>query len=317
MSEPRKVIAVIGATGAQGGGLVRSILADKTGAFATRAITRNPKSEKAQALAEQGAEVVAADVDDQQTLERAFKGAHGVFAVTNFWEHFSGEREMRQAEALAQAAAAAGVKHVVWSTLEDTRRWFPLDDDRIPTLQGQYKVPHFDAKGASDRFFTDSGVPTTFLQAAFYWDNFIHFGAGPRQNEQGELVLALPLGGAPLPGVAAGDIGKVAYGIFRRGSETAGRYIGAAGEILSGPDMAAKMGRAMGRTVTFVDVPFETYRGLGFPGAEDLANMYQFHALLGKEFLKRRDPAESREYSPDMQDFDAWLDANGDLIPVG
>ena len=313
----KQVIAVVGATGAQGGGLVQSILADRSGRFAVRAVTRNPMAEKAQALTAQGVEVVAADADDQASLERAFAGAHGVFAVTNFWEHLSGAREMRQAAAMAQASKAAGVNHVVWSTLEDTRRWIPLDDNRLPTLHGEYKVPHFDAKGASDRFFTEAGVPTTFLQPAFYWDNFIPVGMGPRRADTGGLVMALPLGGAKLPGIAAGDIGKVAHGIFRLGAETLGTYVGAAGEVLSGADVAAKMGRALGQPVSFVDIPFETYRGLGFPGADDLANMFQFQAILGDEFLRRRDPALTRTFSPEVLDFDAWLAANGSRIPIG
>ena len=118
----KKIIAVVGATGAQGGGLVRAILADRNGEFRVRALTRNPDSDKARALAAAGAELVRADLDDQASLERAFAGAHGVFALTNFWEHFSPEKELAQAGNQARAAKAAGVHHVIWSTLEDTRR---------------------------------------------------------------------------------------------------------------------------------------------------------------------------------------------------
>ena len=108
----KKIIAVIGATGAQGGSLVRAIIADKGGSFAARAITRNVDSEKAKALAAAGVEVVKADIDDQKSLERAFAGAYGAFCVTNFWEHFSPERELTQAGNMARAAKAAGVQHV-------------------------------------------------------------------------------------------------------------------------------------------------------------------------------------------------------------
>jgi len=132
-----KLIAVTGATGAQGGGLVRAILADRNGGFRVRAITRTPDSEKARALANMGAEVVAGDADDTATLANAFAGAHGAFCVTNFWEHFSADREALQAAALARATRAAGVQHVVWSTLEDTRAHVPLEDGRLPTLQGK------------------------------------------------------------------------------------------------------------------------------------------------------------------------------------
>ncbi len=150
----KKIIAVLGATGAQGGGLVRAILDDPDGGFAARAITRDPDSDKARALADQGAEVVAADLDDAQSLERALAGAHGAYFVTFFWDHFSPDREKAQARSMAEAAKAVGLRHAIWSTLEDTRRWVPLTDDRMPTLMGEYKVPHFDAKGEANAYFT-------------------------------------------------------------------------------------------------------------------------------------------------------------------
>lgn len=312
----KKIIVVFGATGAQGGGLARAIAADADGPFVARAITRNPESAKAQALAALGVEVVAADTDDATSLERALAGAYGAFCVTNFWEHFSAEREGAQATAMARATRAAGVQHVIWSTLEDTRKWVPLADTRMPTLQGQYKVPHFDSKGAVDEVFAAEGAPTTYLMAAFYWENFIHFGMGPRTGEHGDLVLAMPLGGAKLPGIAAEDIGRTAYGIFKAGPSTVGQRIGIAGESLSGEEMAAKMGRALGRPVHFVDVPFDTYRGLGFPGAEDLGNMFQFHAILGEEFQRDRDATRARALNPALLDFDAWLAANAAKIPI-
>jgi uncharacterized protein YbjT (DUF2867 family) len=312
----KKVIAVTGATGAQGGGLVRAILADRDGAFAARAITRKPDSDKARALAALGAEVVAADADDPPSLERAFVGAHGAYCVTNFWEHFSVEREVAQAGAMARASRKAGLAHVVWSTLEDTRTFVPLDDSRLPTLQGKYKVPHFDGKGEADRLFAVEGAPTTFFLAAFYWENFISFGMGPKKGQGDDLALALPLGGVKLPGIAAEDIGRCALGVFRRGPGTAGQRIGIAGEILSGEEMAGKFSRALGRRVLFADVPFDVYRGLGFPGAEDLGNMFQFQAIRGAEFLRTRDVAVSRSLNPALLGFDAWLEANASRVPI-
>ena len=312
----RNVIAIMGATGAQGGGLVRAIQADREGRFVARAVTRKPGSEKAQALARLGVEVVAGDADDPPSLDRAFAGATGVFCVTNFWEHSSAEREGAQAAAMARATRKAGVQHVIWSTLEDTREWVPLDDGRLPTLQGKYKVPHFDSKGAVDRVFAEEAAPTTYLLASFYWDNFIFFGMGPRKGPEGELVLALPLGGAKLPGIASEDVGKCAYGLFRRGTGTVGQRFGVAGDILSGPEMAAKMGRALGRNVRFDDVPFDVYRGLGFPGAEDLGNMFHFNHDFSEAFCRARDVAFSRSLNPALQTFDAWLAANAGRIPL-
>lgn len=312
----KKVIAVIGATGAQGGGLVRAIAADREGPFVARAITRQPDSDKAQALARLGVEVVAGDADDPASLERAFTGAYGAFCVTNFWEHFSVDREGQQATAMARATRQAGLQHVIWSTLEDTRQWVPLSDGRLPTLQGQYKVPHFDSKGQVDSVFAQEAAPTTYLLAAFYWENFIYFGMGPRTGDDGDLVLALPLGGVKLPGIAAEDIGRCAYGVFRRGTGTVGQRIGIAGEILSGEEMAAKMAAALGRKVNFFDVPFDVYRGLGFPGAEDLGNMFQFQAILGDEFLDTRDVQLAGSLNPALLDFEAWLAANIGRIPI-
>jgi uncharacterized protein YbjT (DUF2867 family) len=306
----------VGATGAQGGGLVRAILADPGGEFAARALTRDPNSVKAKELAKLGAEVVAADVDDAESLRRAFQGAHGAYCVTFFWDHFSPEKELTQARAMAQAAKGAGVKHVVWSTLEDTRRWVPLEDARMPTLQGKYKVPHFDAKGEADRFFTDLGVPTTFLLTSFYWDNLVGFGMGPKKGPEGKLAFVLPMADKKLPGIAAEDIGRCAYGIFRRGTELVGKTVGIAGEHPTGAQMATALGQALGQEVVYSYVPPEVYRTFGFPGADDLGNMFQFKRDFEADFCGARDLAFSRSLNPRLQTFSQWLAANKDRIPL-
>jgi uncharacterized protein YbjT (DUF2867 family) len=316
MSE-KKIIAVVGATGAQGGGLVRAIAADRGGPFAARAITRKPESDKARALAALGVEVVAGDADDPPSLERAFAGAYGAYCVTNYWEHLSVEREGAQATAMARASRTAGLQHVIWSTLEDTRKWVPLSDGRLPTINGKYKVPHFDAKGQMDQVFAKEAAATSYLLAAFYWENLIRFGMAPRKGPDGDLVLTLPLGGAKLPGIGTEDIGRCAYGIFRRGTAAVGKRFGISGEVLSGTEMAAKLGRALGRKVNFYDMPFDAYRALGFPGAEDLGNMFQYHAILGDEFLRNRDPETARSLNPDLFDFDAWLAVHAGQISIG
>ena len=312
----KKIIAVVGATGAQGGGLVRAIAEDRAGEFAARALTRNPAGEKAKALAAQGVEVVAADLDDQASLERAFKGAHGAFCVTNFWEHFSAEKEIAQVRAMAAAAKRAGVAHVIWSTLEDTRRWVPLSDDRMPTLGGKYKVPHFDGKGEADRVFAETGVPTTFLLTSFYWDNLILFGMGPKPGADGTLEFTLPMDQAKLPAMAAEDIGKCALGIFKRGSELIGKTVGIAGEHLNGAEMAAALSRALGRPVRHNAVSPAVYRSFGFPGADDLGNMFQFYRDFEKEVRGARDPQVARSLNPALQTFAAWLDRNASRIPL-
>ena len=312
----KKIIAVIGATGAQGGGLVRAILADPQGGFTARAITRDPNSEAAKALAAAGAEVVAGDVDDVDSLTRAFQGAYGAYCVTFFWNHFSPEKEGQSAQNMATAAKAAGLQHVIWSTLEDTRHWMPKGDNRMPTLMGKYKVPHFDAKGESDHFFTDAGVPTTFLLASFYWDNLVGFGAGPKRDADRQLQFTLPIGDVPMAGIAAEDIGRCAYGIFQRGAELAGARIGVAGEHLTGAEMAAAMTRAIGEPVHYNAVTPAVYRSFGFPGAEDLGNMFQFYRDFEPDVNAARSVARSRELNPALQSFDAWLATNARRIPI-
>ena len=312
----KKIIAVAGATGAQGGGLVRAILGDVNGGFRARALTRDVNSQKAKELAKLGAEVVGADLDDLESLKRAFAGAYGAFCVTFFWAHFSPEKEIAQAKAMAQAAKHAGVQHVIWSTLEDTRRWVPLSDNRMPTLMGKYKVPHFDGKGEADQVFTDLGLPTTFLLTSFYWDNLINFGMGPRRGPDGKLALTMPMGDQKLPGIAAEDIGKCAHGIFKRGREFIGRTVGIAGEHLTGAEMAAALTKALGQEVQYNSVPPEVYRSLGFPGAEDLGNMFQFKRDFEEAFCGARNPEVARALNPALQTFDAWLARNKSRIPL-
>ena len=312
----KKIIAVAGATGAQGGGLVRAICADPDGGFAARAITRNPESDKAKALAALGVEIVQGDLDDEASVEAAFGGAYGAYCVTNYWEYFDPEREIQQARNMAEAAKNVGLKHVIWSTLDDTRKWVPLDDDRMPTLMDKYKVPHYDGKGEADAMFAELGVPTTWLLTSFYWDNFIHFGLGPKPGPDGTLQIVFPLGDAKLPGIAAEDIGRCAYGIFKAGDEYIGKTVGISGGHLSGTEMAAGLGRALGREVRYQNVSPDTYRGFGFPGADDMGNMFQFKRDFEKDYRAARSVEFTRSLNPTLQSFDEWADRNKERIPV-
>jgi len=314
--DEKKIIAVVGATGAQGGGVCRAVLKDVGGGYRIRAVTRNAGSDKAKELEKLGAEVVEADVDDVESLKRAFQGAHGVFCVTFFWEHMSPGKELAEAKNMADAAKHADVRHVIWSTLEDTRKWVPLEDNRMPTLMGKYKVPHFDAKGEADRLFSERGLPTTCLLTSFYWENFIHFGMGPKRGEDGNLYLTLPIGDRKLPCIASGDIGKCAYAIFRKGSEFIGRTVGIAGGHLTGRRMAAELSRALGQEVRYNDVTPEAYRKFGFPGADDLGNMFQFNRDFESACCGARSLEFSRRLDPALQNFEDWLAENGRRIPI-
>jgi uncharacterized protein YbjT (DUF2867 family) len=312
----KKLIAVVGATGAQGGGLARAILDDPDGPFQLRALTRHPEGEKGAALAARAAEVVHADLDDPASVRDAFRGAYGAFCVTNFWEHMSPEKERTQAETMARAARDEGLQHVVWSTLEDTRKLVPLEDDRMPTLHGKYKVPHFDAKGEANHFFTDLGVPTTFLVTSFYWDNLVNRGMGIGRGPDGVLTLTLPMGDSPLAGIAVEDIGKCAYGILKAGDAYIGKTVGIAGEHLTGQQMAEALSDVLGQEVRYQSISPAIFRGLGFPGADDMGNMFQVYDEFAAEIGGARSVDETRRLNPALQDFRTWLERNKDRIPI-
>src|SRR5436190_4299375 len=305
----KKIIAVVGATGTQGGGLSQAILADPNGGFAVRAITRDPNKDNAKALAAKGAQVVQANLDDVESLTKAFTGAHGVYAVTNFWEHFSGEKEKAQAKNIAEAAKAAGVKHVIWSTLEDTRQFMSADDKRMPMLQEKYRVPHFDAKAEADAYFP--GVPTTCLVTSFYWNNFYTFGLGPKKGADGKLSWTLPMGDAKVAGIAAEDIGGAAYGIFKAGQQYVGKTVGIVGENLTVQQMGDKISKALGTgPVQYNAVEPDAYRKFGFPGADELGNMFQVYRDFEGQVLGARSEQTTRQLNPKLQSFDSWLAAH-------
>ena len=310
----KKVIAVAGATGAQGGGLVRAILADPQSEFIPRALTRNRNSEKAKALAALGAEVVEADVNDVNSLRKAFDGAYGAFCVTFFWEHLSPEKETAQARALAHAAKDANIQHVIWSTLEDSRKWVPLHDNRMPTLQGKYKVLHLDAKAEADNDFRQ--LPSTLLLTSFYFDNLIMFDMGPKRGPDGKLAFTLPTADARLATIAAEDIGKCVYGILQSGNELVSKTVGVAGEFLTGPEMAAQLTEAIGEEVKYNYVPPEIFRTFPIPAADDVANMFQFMRDFSDDLCALRSVDLSRTLNPQLQTFRQWLKRNVSRIAI-
>jgi uncharacterized protein YbjT (DUF2867 family) len=220
------VIAVVGATGAQGGGLARAILADPARSFTVRAITRCADAVAARTLAALGAQVVAADLDDAASLEGALQGAYGVFG------------DLEHAKHVARAARRVAVRHVIWSKLEDMRK----------------DVSQSDAEGAVDALFRD--LPTTVLRSSFLWDDLIPLGMGLRRAADGGLDLVLPMGTRRLPGIAAADIGPCALGIFQRCGQFIGHTVGIAGEQLDGRQMATALSGAIGEPVRYVPRSF-------------------------------------------------------------
>lgn len=311
----KKLIAVVGATGSQGGGLVEAILADPSGPFAVRALTRTPESDRARDLAARGAGVVQADLGDEASVRQAFDGAYGAFVVTNYWADRTpeeeaartrAEMELDHAAAAARAAKDAGLAHVIWSTLEDTRDHFG-DDDRVPTLESRWKVPHFDAKAEADDLFAQAGVPTTYLHTTFYFDAFTQ-GLGPVRGPDGKLAITFPMGDAPLSGVASEDIGGTALGIFRRGDEFIGKTVGLAGDHLTGAEYAAALSEALGEEVAYRPLSWDEFRALPIPAAEEMGNMFQYYAEDAARFTGHRDLDLARELNPALQSFTDWLD---------
>ncbi|MFI7061722.1 NmrA/HSCARG family protein [Kribbella sp. NPDC050124] len=315
----KKLIAVVGATGSQGGGLARAILAD--GEFAVRALTRDPQSAKAQALAAAGAEVVAADLDDEASVRAAFDGAYGAFVVTNYWAPRSpeeeaartaAEMELFQAETAARAARDAGVRHVIWSTLDDTRPFFDGRAD-VPRLDGgRYTVPHFDAKAEADELFTKHGVPMTFLRTTFYFDAFVS-GMEPVRGEDGTLTISMPMADKPLSGIAADDIGRTALAVFKD-TGLIGTTVSIAGDHLTGDEYAAALTEALGEKVAYRPLPWSDYRNLGFPYAVEFSNMFQYYAENHEQFTGTRNLDNVRRLNPELQSFATWLGKHKDQL---
>ena len=311
----RKIIAVVGATGAQGGGLVRAIAAHPDGGFTARAITRDPSSDAAKALAAlPNVEVVQADSDDQASLERAFAGCHGVFAVTFFWVDFSPEHEMAQARNMAAAAKAAGVHHVVWSTLEDTRHWVAETrcrrcraSTRCPTSTARRRRTRPSARRACRR---RSCAPLLLGEL-----HLLRPRPGARRGRRARDHV--PDGNRALPAIAAEDIGKTRTAIFARGDEFIGQTVSITGEQLSGSQLAEKMAAALGEEVRYNDVDADVYRSFGFPGADEVGNMFQFKRDCEAQYVGARENDLARTLNPELQDFDAWLAANASRIPLG
>ena len=258
---------------------------------------------KAIALQKAGAEVVKFDMDDASTHGPALQGAYGVFAVTNYWEHLSTEKEKAQAKSIADAAKAAGVKHIIWSTLEGTNAFFDsLPESERPNKLGKYYVPHFDAKHESNAYFPPH--ITTKLYASFYLENFITFGMVK------DGVLCINMGDSPLPVIAADDIGKCAYEIFKEGHKYMGKNVYIAGDVMTCDDLMEVARDVTGKEFEYQPVDRETYASFDFPGADDLANMFYFY-VKSKEYVKNRD---HKAGGPKLQSAQDWFKRNAEAM---
>ena len=267
-SNAKKLIAVIGATGQQGGGVVRALQA--SGEFKVRALTRDP--DKHRELAE---EVVEADLDRPETLKAAFEGAHGVFLVTNFRE--AGSAEIKQATAAIRAAKDAGIKHLIWSTLPDVEA----------ISGGKFNVPHFTGKAKIDLVVKEAGFENyTFVIAPFYYQNLAGVFA-PQKQADGSMGWALPLD-PTLRVIHMGDIdelGDIVAGAFAHPDEAGrGQHLPLVGDFMSFNEIVETLNR-QGRNISYKQVPKEIFAGF-FPGAAEIAEMFSYweaHTYLGSD----------------------------------
>ena len=292
MSDNKRIL-VFGATGAQGGSVARNLLS--RGRFAVRAITRNPDSAAARALAELGAEVVKGDLDDPASVRAALEGVYGVVGVTNFWEHF--EKEGEQGRTLVNAVADAKVKHFVFSTLP------PIAE----ATGGALKSPHFDLKAEHEDLARKLGIPSTFIHVPFYYENFLGFFP-PRPNGSGGYQFGFPQGDTPLAAMSVADVGRIVAPIFENPEKYVGKVIKLAGDELPPAEYARLMARQAGADIQYAHVPRETFAALGFPGAEDLADMFEFYRVHMPS--RRREVEECRALAPEVQTFESWLAKN-------
>ena len=293
----RKKILVIGATGAQGGSVARALLSRNR--FDVRALTRKTDSPAAQALRELGAEIVQGDLDDPASLRAALEGVYGVFGVTNFWEHF--DKEAVHGRNLVEAVAAANVQHFVFSTLPPVEK----------ATNGALKSPHFDIKAEHEELARSLGIPATFIHVPFYFENFLYFFP-PRPAGDGTYQFGFPQGDTPLAAMSAADVGLIVAPVFEQPETYIGKTLKLAGDEIPAAEYAAAMGRATGLDVKYAYMPREAFAALGFPGAEDLADMFEFYRLHIPS--RAKDIEACRSLAPELQSFEAWVTKNADKL---
>ncbi|XP_075035196.1 nmrA-like family domain-containing protein 1 [Mixophyes fleayi] len=293
----KKVIVVFGATGAQGGSVADALLQD--GGFAVRAVTRDTSKPAAVKLQEAGAEVVSADLDNEKSLEAALTGAYGAFLVTNFWEHFSKEKEVAQGKLIADLTKKLGLTFVVFSGLENVKK----------LTGGKLDVLHFDGKGEVEEYFREIGVPMASVRLPCYYENLLTFFR-PQKNKDGEgYSLAIPMGDVLLDGMSVKDLGPVVLSILKSPSQYTGKDIGLSTEKLTVEQFAAIMSKITGKTIKDAKVPPEAYEKLGFPGAGELANMFRFYIMKPD-----RDIELTLKLNPKAKKFQEWMEQNKDFF---
>ncbi|KAJ1187292.1 hypothetical protein NDU88_004069 [Pleurodeles waltl] len=289
-----KTIAVFGATGAQGGSVARALL--KCPGFSVRAVTREVSRPAAIALKNLGAQVVKGDLDDKEAVEQILKGVYGAFLVTNF--HTCKDKEVTQGKLVADLAGTLGLKHVVYSGLENVNKM----------TGGALRVAHFDTKGEVEEYFWEKGVPMTSVRMAFYFENFLT-DLKPVKNASGEYDLVLPMEGVPMDGMAVADIGPVVCSLFQSPDGYIGKAIGLSAERLTAEQYAEKFSKHTGEKIKASKISTDEYSKLGFPNAEAFANMYQFYQMKPDRDIKL-----THQLYPKVKNFDQFLTENKDVL---
>ena len=283
-------ILVVGATGAQGGSVARHLL--RAGSYEVRCLTRRPGSPAARQIAELGGEVVEGDLSNPADLRAALRGCDGAFGVTNYWEHF--EREFEHGRNFVDALMASGIQHAVISTLPHAKL----------LSGGRLAVPHLDTKGRIEEYARSAGLPATYVHVAFYYENFLNYFP-PRRQRDGRYVFGFPQGSTPLAAVAAEDLGGVVAAIFAESFWYREKVVGVVGDDLRCDDYAEVMHRVLGREFAYRYIAHDAFAAQGFPGARDLADMFEFNRQYVPN--RRLDLAKARELYPEIRPFERWL----------
>jgi uncharacterized protein YbjT (DUF2867 family) len=292
MSSANPLIVVFGATGAQGGSVIEHLL--QNGFFRIRGITRDASSNKGKALAARGVEVVSADVSKPETLPAAFAGAYGAFVVTNFWDPSSMGKEHSQGIALVDAAKSAGVTHFQFSALPNVEA----------ESKGKYHVPHFTDKGkVADYAKTKGFTYTSFPAASFYFQNFSTSFTPKKDGDT--YVYSIPET-STITGFDVADIGGVSVASFLQPQRWNGQYLPSTGDHLTPAELVQQIGEHTGKKVKLVTVPRELFAKAGFPGAEELAQMFGwFNEFTYHGRLAKRE--EAIRAFPGHKTFRQWL----------
>uniref|UniRef100_A0A5F8GVZ0 NmrA-like family domain-containing protein 1 n=1 Tax=Monodelphis domestica TaxID=13616 RepID=A0A5F8GVZ0_MONDO len=283
--------------GSQGGSVARAILEGKD--FSVRAVTRDVTRPSALALKELGAEVVKCDLNDQESLKGILKGAYGTFLVTNFWDDFNKEKEVKQGKMVADASKQLGLKHVVYSGLENVKK----------LTKGKLEVKHFDGKGEVEEYFWSIGVPMTSVRISAYFENFLNIWKPVKASDGDYYNLMLPMKDIPMDGISVADIGPAVASIFRSPEEFLGKAVGLSAEALTVQQYADILSKTLGKVVKDSKITPEAYEKLGFPGAKEMADMMRFYHMKPD-----RDVQLTHKLNPKVKSFSQFVSENKDAF---